>query len=268
SSNVDLDLNLSFSRNQNEVVDIGDLASLTQDATIGQFHVPGFPVAGIFFRRVVSATIDNSGARPVATNVMCEGGDVVPGTSFSKGGGTPVACASAPLVYWGQPIPSREGSASATLTLFGKLQLYGLVDYVGGHQLVSGDIAAVHRFFLNSREILERDDPILLGYEATGQIWQPGIIDGSFAKLRTLSVNYRLPRSWASSIRAAGVSVTAAFENVATLWVGQRESFGHRQMDPEVRWSANTGTTQGLSAYNQEGWPQLKKLAATVRITY
>ncbi len=268
SSNVDLDLNLSFSRNDNEVVDIGGLASVTQDAGSGQFHVPGFPVAGIFFRRVVSATLDNSGPRPVATNVMCEGGDLLPGTNFSKGGGGPVPCASAPRVYWGQPIPSREGSASATLTLFGKLQLYGLVDYVGGHKLISGDIAAVHRFFLNSREILERDDPILLGYEAIGDVWQTGIIDASFAKFRTLSVNYTLPRSWAAKIRAAGVSVTAAFENVATLWVGQRESFGARQMDPEVRWSANFGTTQGLSAYNQEGWPQLKKFAAIVRVTY
>lgn len=270
SANVDVDLNLTFSTNANEVVDIGGLAPLIQDAGSGQYHVPGFPLAGIYFKKVVSADITTVAGRNVATNVMCEGGTVVPNTNFSRGGGAPVPCATAPAIFWGQPIPSREGSASATFTLFRNLQVQGLVDYVGGHTLISGDIAAVHRFFINSREMLERDDPILLGYESLGGsgVWQTGIIKAGFAKLRNLSANYTLPRDWAAKIGATSAAVTLAVENVATLWVAQREVFGHRQMDPEVRWSANFGTTQGLSAYNQEGWPQLKRLVASLRVNF
>jgi TonB-linked SusC/RagA family outer membrane protein len=264
-----LDFHLSFSTNDNKVADIGGLAPLIQSATFGQYHVPGFPLAGIFMKRVVSADIVTTGPRPVANNVMCEGGDLVPGTNFSRGGGAPVPCATAPAVFWGQPVPSREGSLSSTVTLFRNLQVYGLVDYTGGHTLISGDIAAQHRFFLNSKAILERTDPILLGYEALGGegLWQTGIIKAGFAKLRTLSVKYDLPRTWARSIRASTASVNLAAENVATLWVAQRTVFGVRQMDPEVQQQIG-GTTQGLSAYNQEGWPQLKRLAATLRVTF
>lgn len=268
TSDVDLDVNISFSTNKNRVLDIGGLAPLIQSATFGQFHVPGYPVAGIWFKKVVSADIV-PGARPVATNVMCEGGDSIPNTNLSRGGGAPVPCAGAKRVFWGQPVPSREGSVSMTLTLRGNLQLYGLVDYVGGYTLISGDIAAVHRFFLNSREMLERDDPILLGYEALGGegLWQTGIINGGFAKLRTLSASYNLPRALVAKLRASGVAVTVSAENLATLWVAQREVFGHRQMDPEVRQQIG-GTTEGLSAYNQEGWPQLRRFFATLRITF
>ncbi|GBD31624.1 TonB-dependent receptor SusC [bacterium HR33] len=269
SANIDLDINLALSTNSNKVVDLGGLDPLVQDATSGQYHVPEFPLAGIFFKRVVAADTVTQAGRRVATNVMCEGGEVVPGTNFSRGGGAPVPCAQAPFVYWGQPVPTREGSVSATLTLFQNLQLFGLVDYVDGHKLISGDLAAVHRFFLNSKAILERKDPILLGYEALGGLglWQPGIIDGGFAKLRTVTLSYTLPSTWAQKIRASRASLIASFENLATLWVAQRESFGHRQMDPEVRWSVG-GTTQGLSAYNQEGFPQLKRFTVSARVTF
>lgn len=269
SEKVDLAVDLSISTNENKVVDLGGLSPQVQNAVFGQFHVPGFPVAGIFFKRVVAADTVTRAGRRVAINVMCEGGEVVPGTNFSRGGGAPVPCSQAPRVYWGQPVPSREGSLSATLTLFRNLQIYGLVDYVGGHTLISGDIAAVHRFFLNSRAILERKDPILLGYEALGGegLWQTGVIDASFAKLRTLTATYTLPSTWAQKIGASRATLVASFENVATLWVAQRESFGHRQMDPEVRWSVG-GTTQGLSAYNQEGFPQLKRFVVSARVTF
>jgi TonB-linked SusC/RagA family outer membrane protein len=274
TANVDVAVTLSLSHNSNRVVDIGGLAPLIQEAGLGQYHVPGFPVAGIFLPRVVSADIDRSGSRPVATNVMCESGPRVPNTNFSRGGGPPVPCAEAPFVYWGQPVPTREGSLGVTVTLFRTLQLHGLVDYVAGNRLISGDIGAVHGFFLNSREMVERDDPILLGYEAIRSpryglpgLWQAGIIDGGFAKLRTLSASYTLSHRLASRIGASRAIVTLAFENVATLWVAQRESFGHRQMDPEVRWQAG-GTTQGLTAYHQEGWPSLKRFITSFRVTF
>ena len=116
----------------------------------------------------------------------------------------------------------------------------------------------------------ERTDPILLGYEALGGggLWQPGIIDGSFGKLRTLSVSYTLPTSWVD--RVPGISranLNFSMNNVATLWVGDEGGFGAKQMDPEVS-NQIGGATEGLNAYNQEGWGQLRTMLFTLRVSF
>ena len=53
-----------------------------------------------------------------------------------------------------------------------------------------------------------------------------------------------------------------------TIWAGQDELFGVKQMDPEVAQQNPADGTEGLNAYNQEGWPQLKTVTTTVRITF
>ena len=267
SESFSLDVGGTFSTTNNKVTDLGGQPAVLEQSTFGQYHALGQPLSAIYVKRIVSATLSGD----QATDVMCEGGSILESgqsANISAGGGAPVPCADAPNVYWGQPIPNKEGSAYATVSIGTNLQLYALVDYVGGRTLISGDIAAQHRFFINSKAILERTDPILLGYESLGGIglWQSGIIDGDFAKLRTVSASYTLPGDWASRINASRVNINVAVNNLATLWVGQAESFGVKQMDPEV--GTQTGTTRGLSAYNQEGWPQLRTLTTTFRITF
>ena len=267
SESLSLDLGATFSTANNEITDLGGQPAVLESSTLGQFHALGQPLSAIYMKRVVSADL----ADGAATNVLCEGGTVLPSgetASLSTGGGAPVPCADAPNVYWGQPIPDKEGSAYATLSIGPDIQLYALVDYVGGRTMVSGDIAAQHRFFINSRAILERTDPLLLAYETLGGfgLWQPGIIDGDFAKLRVVSLNYNLPDSWAQRLNASRVTLNVAANNMATLWVGQADGFGVKQMDPEV--AQQTGTTRGLTAYNQEGWPQLRTFTTTLRLTF
>ena len=114
SSNADVRLGFKVSHNNNKVITLGGASSLVMNATFGQYHVPGFPLGSIFQRRIVSADLDKSGATPKAVNMMCESGPLIPGTNFSRGGGPPVACLQAPAVYWGNPLPSWEGSTSAT----------------------------------------------------------------------------------------------------------------------------------------------------------
>jgi hypothetical protein len=259
----------TLSSTKNEVVDLGGQPPVLETASQGQYHVEGFPLGGIFKKRVVSADLIDQGGRTVATNVMCEGGELAPGGgNFSRGGGAPVPCAEAPAVYWGQVIPEWEGSFGANLTLFRNLQLYGLVDWMGGITMTNGDVAASHRFFLNTRAILERTDPILLGYEAIGEIWQPGIMDFSFAKLRTVSATYTLPASWAQRLfNASRISVTASAENVMTIWQAEDGKFGHKSMDIE-RSNQAWGPTPGMSPFIQEGWPMLKRFLTTFRITF
>ena len=267
SDDLAIDVGGTFSTADNKVTDLGGQPAVLEQATFGQYHVLGQPLSAIYVKRIVSATLSGD----QATNVMCEGGTILESgesSSLSKGGGAPVPCADAPNVYWGQPIPSKEGSVYATISIGSNFQLYGLVDYVGGRTLISGDIAAQHRFFINSKAILERTDPILLGYETLGGVglWQPGIIDGDFAKLRAVSASYTLPSEWARRLNASRININLTANNLLTLWVGQPDGFGVKQMDPEV--AQQTGTTRGLTAYNQEGWPQLRTFTTTFRVTF
>ena len=265
-----VDLGATFSAFENEVVDLGGQPPIVQSASSlnRQFHVEGFPLGSKFYRRVVSATLDGSSGRNVATNLMCEGGAVIEGTNFSEGGGGPMPCAEAPEVYWGQPIPNIEGGLYTNLRIGQNLSLYALVDYVGGHTLSLGDVSAQHRFFLNSKAILERTDPILLGYEALGAngLAQSGVVEGDFIKLRTVSASYTLPDSWAQQMWASRVALTASIDNAWTIWQKAKDSFGHPIMDIE-RARQSPGQF-GLNSYVQEGWPQITRFVSTLRFTF
>lgn len=266
--NAELQVGFKASHNRNEVATLGGSSSLVMNATFGQYHVPGFPLASIFQRRIVSADLDVSGTTPKGINLMCESGALVPGTNFSAGGGPPVPCTSAPAVYWGNPLPSWEGSTTATLTLFKNLQLFGLVDFLGGNHILSGDIRASLLSFRNQIAILQAKDPILLGYDVLDTRRQPGIVKGGFAKLRQLSATYTLPSTFLARRGISRASVTVSGQNLWTLWVAQRSDFGVKLTDPEIRNSAGAGSDPGgLLGYNQEGWPQLRRVLVTLRVT-
>ncbi len=270
SDGFSVDLGATFSTFENEITDLGGQPPIVQSASSlnRQFHVEGFPLGSMFYRRVVSATLDGSSGRNVATNLMCEGGETTEGSNFSWGGGAPVPCGNAPEVYWGQPIPNIEGGVYTNVRIGQNLSVYALVDYVGGHHMSLGDVSAQHRFFLNSRAILERTDPILLGYEALGAggLAQPGVVAGDFMKLRTVSASYTLPQSWAQQMWARRVAVTASVENAWTIWQKAKDSFGHPIMDIE-RARQSPGQF-GLNGYVQEGWPQITRFVSTFRFTF
>ncbi len=265
---TDFSLAFKLSHNHNEVVTLGGTPSLVMNPTFGQYHVPGFPLGSIFQTRILSGQIDSSGPTKKAVNLMCESGPLLPGTNFSKGGGPPVPCKQAPAVYWGNPLPSWEGSVAPSLTLFRNLQLYGLVDFLGGNTILSGDIRAALLSFRNQIAIIQNTDPILLGYDQLDTRRQPGIVKGGFAKLRQLSATYTFPEAWLSSHRLSRASATVSAENWWTMWVAQRSDFGVKLTDPEIRNSAGSGSDPGgLLGYNQEGWPQLRRVLLTMRVT-
>jgi len=222
----------------------------------------------MFQRRVLSADITTASGTPRATNMMCESGAVLPGTNFSEGGGPAVPCAQAPAVYWGNPLPSWEGSVNATLTLFRDLQLYALGDFLGGNTILSGDIRASLMSFRNQPAILEAKDPILLAYDILDTRRQPGIVKGGFAKLRIVSATYNFPQNLLRSVKMTRASATLSAQNLWTPWVAQRSDFGVKLTDPEVRNSAGSGSDPGgLTGYNQEGWPQLRRFLFSLRVT-
>ncbi len=270
SEGLSVDLGATFSTFDNEVTDLGGQPPIVQSSSSlnRQFHVEGFPLGSMFYKRVVNATLDGSSGRNVSTNLMCEGGETIGDSNFSWGDGSVVPCNGAPEVYWGQPIPNIEAGMYANVRVGQNLSLYALVDYVGGHHMSLGDISAQHRFFINSRAILERTDPILLGYEALGAegLAQSGVVDGSFMKLRTVSASYTLPSSMAEMMWASRVALTASLDNVWTLWQRTTESFGHPVMDIER--THMHPSNFGLNGYLQEGWPQTTRFTSTLRFTF
>lgn len=276
SRDVAVHFGLSFWKNDNRVESLGGLPPQPLDdnnAGTGwgrQRYAEGFPLGAIFLKRVVSADIVGEGEDARAVNVMCEGGAVLAGTDvLSRGGGAPVPCADAPEIYMGTPVPSTTSSGNLTVTLFRRLELYGQVDYQGGSTVIDGQIGLPHLFAHNSRAILERTDPILLGYESLGVdgMNQAGLIDASFARLRRVAATYHIPETLSQRIGANRASVTFAARNVAWLWQKETEVFGHRVVDHEQR-KVHTGAETALQAFRQEGWPTLRELSLSMRVTF
>lgn len=274
--NVRVDVGASAWYNDNEIESLGGLGPQPLDdnnAGTGwgrQRYAEGFPLGAIFLKKVVSADVEGSGPDAHAVNVMCEGGDILPGTGvLSHGGGPPVPCDQAPEIYRGTPVPSTTASVNATLTLFGNLELYGQADYQGGATVIDGQIALPHLFALNSRAILERTDPILLGLESLGSegMNQAGLIDASFVRLRRVAATYRLPPELAAMFSADQASLTLSARNVAWLWQKETEKFGHRVVDHEQR-KIHTSAETALQAFRQEGWPTQRQISLTARLTF
>lgn len=254
---VGVDLNFTLSRNTNEVEDLGDAGSVVLTPATGQRHVEGFPLGGIFLPNIVNAEFGPDGE---LRNVRCEGGDPL------TGGGGAVPCSEAGSAYMGQPTPVWVGSLAATVRLFDDLELYAAGDWESGHTRISGDVAAGHVQFRNTRCIHTRCDPFLVAADQLIAGGQPfglaGIMDAGWAKLRTVSATYSFPPTLAGLVGADRASVTVAGRNVATLWVAEEEKFGHPVPDPE------TSEAQPLSAYIQESWPHLTSVEAVLRLSF
>ncbi len=246
-------LGVNVATNHSKVISLGALPPIV---LFGQRHVEGFPVGAVFMFNVLSAQFDAAGK---VINALCE-------ATPEQGGGT-VPCSQAQPVYRGPALPTWEGDVSSSLR-YGNLTVQARVGYEGGYTKISGDLAASHLLFRNSKQILERTDPVLAAMaEITGDWLQGGVIKGGFAKLREVSVNYRLPKRIAGIVGArAGSSVTVAAYNLANLWWAQRENFGRAEIDPELsrQWTA----ASDFNAYHQTSMPAPSTLTMTLRLVF
>jgi TonB-linked SusC/RagA family outer membrane protein len=273
-----LDLRGTLATNESRVTDLGGVPPTFVGGNLNQqFNVEGYAPWSYFMRRVVSSTLrpDTTCTRsagacvgaptfilPAASNPQCEGGK-----DLGEGDGSVVPCATAPRVYFGRPTPSYNGSFSATLRLGQRLRIFSLVDYVGGHHAAVGDVGAQLSFFRNARQSIV-GNPIVEGYRLlpTGNAAM-GMMDASFARLRTVSVNYDFGNRLARMVNASRGSITVAAENLAFLWRKQATSFEAKWIDPELIPNRSTDVT-GNNGYTQESWPQLARIRATLRLTF
>jgi TonB-dependent starch-binding outer membrane protein SusC len=132
-------------------------------------------------------------------------------------------------VFQGQPFPDHGGTFSTEVTLFGRLTLYGLLDGRFGNKLFN----STEQFrcgLVNCRGINDPKAPLSEQAAAVANILgsQAGYMeDGSFVKLREVSLTYAAPASWAASIHAQTLSITLSARNLKT-WTS------YKGVDPEL----------------------------------
>ena len=256
--NVNIDLGFNISRNDNQVMDLGNLPLPVDEngekyIQFGaQRHIKGRPVASWYDFRVVSATFDPVTKR--ATNAQCDNG---------KGGVTPCLNAAgqpvAPRVFLGRPDPSLEGSYNATVTLYKRWRLYAQFDFKGGNTTLNNNDRARCQVFGQCMENLEPEkyDPALVA-----QVQSPGVLrnfvyqNASFTRLRELSVAYQLGPRIANLVRARSGSITLSGRNLA-LWTN------YGGTDPE-----NFFTLQQFVRLEQAQVPPLAQLLISASLTY
>jgi TonB-linked SusC/RagA family outer membrane protein len=250
SNSVRWDLQASVATNRDEIKDMGGVPSVISAA--GQFNQVGYPILGIYSRRVVSA--DRDPATNLATNVLCDGG----------AGQAPVACATAPFVFLGTPTPKLSGTVGNTVTLFNNLRLYAMVDFKRGH-LILNQNELIRCAFLLGAGMCEENfypqnfSPLRLA-ESVGTANPTHIIDqyfedASFAKLREVSASYTVPKRWVRGASDATISLAARELHTWT---------GFRGIDPDVN---SQGSASGFTG-NQAVTPPLTRLVATLNLRF
>jgi TonB-linked SusC/RagA family outer membrane protein len=222
------DLGVNFATSHNRIESLGGLPPVgvpNSGNAIDQYNREGYSVGSFFWKKVVSADYSPTGT---LQNVLCDDG----------AGGT-VACANAPLLYYGQPSPTRLGSVTNTFTVLRNLRLSALIDFQTGMTYEEGSIEADHQNFQNtamSNPLTGPIDPIFAAYQ--GSVGRPplGFFNAGFAKLRELSASYNLPSGFASRLLGASdASITAAWRNVSLLYQAQKAIYGAKIYDPEQR---------------------------------
>jgi TonB-dependent starch-binding outer membrane protein SusC len=199
----------SLATNRDEIKELGvDVAPI---ASPGPANREGYPIGGIFVRRIVSA--DRNPTTGLAANVLCDGGP----------GADAMPCATAPYLFIGTTTPKRSGSISNTITIHQRLRLYGLVDFQRGNILWNANelLRCVGGFgapLCHANYFPEEyDTKYLAAASLVGLqqgLFEPFYQDASYFKLREVSATYMVPEKWLRGL--SGASLTVSGRELAT----------------------------------------------------
>jgi TonB-linked SusC/RagA family outer membrane protein len=248
------DLNFNVSKNWGKVLKLSG-----KDTTIVQGSIQqriGYQPWGWFRERVVSATYDP--ATKKAINAMCDNGKGGSTPCFNAGGGV-----IAPRVYLGRSVPAVEGSVGNTFRLFDHFRANALVDFKTGYKKFDNNLRIRCQIFNTCLERIypENTDPkALAGMQTNGTIVDWVLTDGSFAKLREVSVSYDAPEKYTRFINARGATLNFAARNLHT-WSK------YTGLDPENVFLSGVSVTSNFGL-DQAELPQLAQFVFSVHLTY
>ena len=163
-------------------------------------------------------------------------------------------------VFLGSPFPDHGGTLSTELTIGKRIRLYGLLDGRFGNKLFN----STEQFrcgFLNCQGVNDPKAPLADQAAAVANAFyatQAGYIeDGSFVKLRELSVTLYAPDEWAKKISGSALSLTLSGRNLAT-WTN------YKGADPELNEAgqANFTTADFLTQ------PPVRYFLARLNVTF
>lgn len=277
---VSLELMGQMSTNENEVTDLGLAGQYFVTAGTFLRHQVGYPAFGWFEQNVIETPFNRATGFPLPnvaggqfhTGVMCS--DTVPGSGGRAGGmrscvgadGRWGTADDAPDVYLGRSVPPREGSISATLTLFDRFRLYSMVDVKNGHKKLDGNTRARCGIFGRCTEnfAIQRATPNQSNFSAqfaaevdsirTAQAASNSnlvdffISNSNYAKWRELTIAYDVPEQWARRARASRATISISGRNLKT-WTA------YPGFEPEAMFLG--GSRGGNAAWEQTTLPQL-----------
>ncbi len=250
NENFQWDAGVSFSHNTNKIVDLGIPGVSSISPGSYQEDVDGYPVGAWFLKKIVSAKVDGTGT---AYDIMCADG---------KGG--QVDCASAPSVYQGTSIPTKEGAFMSTVTLWKRLRLYGTVDYQLGVSKLDGNLRIRCYFELGGlcKDLADpvNGNPIIVAGAQEG-IPSYLIGDAGFFRLGEISATYTLSDALASRLRAHAASITLAGRNLHT-WTS------YKGLDPTAQFLSESGSRGASDAWEQTVTPTLSSFLLTLNLTF
>ncbi len=232
-------------------------------SSAGQYNIVGYPIGGLWSRRVVSA--DRDPTTGLATNVLCDGGsasELAPGATP----GPPVACASAPFVYIGTATPKATFSLGNTVMIGKSLRLYALVDGKSGNKIwnqneeIRCDGLAGAPLCRANYYPLEYPTTYLAAASlnaAVGNYLDQFMENASFVKLRELSATYFIPSRLLP--RVTNPSITFAARELHT-WTN------YGGIDPEA--VAQSAAGAGATAIDQGVIPPLTRYLVTFNFSW
>ncbi|MBA3889267.1 MAG: SusC/RagA family TonB-linked outer membrane protein, partial [Gemmatimonadaceae bacterium] len=263
---VSWDARLSLSTNRNRLESFG-VAGKTEENPGGQAygvvqqHREGYPLGGFWVTEPLRCGIDDT---PTGATIMPCGPR---GSAMRTAAG--VALFSTDRRYQGPSTPTREFGFSNTVTLFGNVRLYALLDHKGGFkvfnlqernrcQTANDNCARVNdpraRFPQTDADSVLFHELAVYRSTAVSPEW---IQAGDFVKLRELSLSYNVPTRFVQRAGGQTATLMLAARNLA-IWSD------YEGADPEV----NSYGGRNFVRVDAYASPAPRRMTASVNFTY
>jgi hypothetical protein len=269
--NVSWDTRLNFSTNKNELVAF-DIVGRTVDTPTGQpfgvvqQHRPGYPLGGYWVTPPLRCGIDAPPVTPVTRPCARQDGSAM----LTTAGAAVFNPGDTARRYVGPSAPTREIGFSNTVTLFGAVRLYALVDHKGGHYLLNHQernrcqaandncwrTNNPRARFPQTPEDQKLADELAV-YRSTTQISPEWVQKADFIKLREVSVTVDVPARYVRLSRAQSASIVLSARNLG-IWSD------YEGPDPEV----NSYGGRNFVRIDNYASPMMRRLSAGINLGF